>query len=224
MLHNTRLVINSTGSYNQTMTYSAFGPEVYNSYATNPNPLRQFQGEMGYDRDLPNLNYARNRFVDTTKGRWISRDPIGFDGGDWNLFRFVGNSPVNNIDPTGRFFSPTPPFHPPTTKSCVKYSIFGLCTCYLDSNTGDCSGIDCAVSQCPPRSKPPVTVCGVTQPLPWGNCPSNRFAGECGPNIVAIVAGECASQGQIYVIGSCFTCTNADGTQAYWDCAYVGLH
>jgi len=74
---------------------------VYNSYPTNPNPLRQFQGEMGYDRDLPNLNYARNRFVDTTKGRWISRDPIGFDGGDWNLFRYTGNNPISFVDQSG---------------------------------------------------------------------------------------------------------------------------
>ena len=101
MLHNTRLVITSTGSSSQSMTYSAFGPEVYNSYATSPSPIRQFQGEMGYDRDLPNLNYARNRFVDTTKGRWISRDPIGFDGGDWNRYRFDRNNPVNASDPTG---------------------------------------------------------------------------------------------------------------------------
>ena len=101
MLHNTRLVITSTGSSSQSMTYSAFGPEVYNSYATSPSPIRQFQGEMGYDRDLPNLNYARNRFVDTTKGRWISRDPIGFDGGDWNRYRFVGNNPAIRVDPSG---------------------------------------------------------------------------------------------------------------------------
>jgi hypothetical protein len=38
---------------------------------------------MGYQRDTPNLNYARNRFIDMSKGRWINRDPIGDQAGDW---------------------------------------------------------------------------------------------------------------------------------------------
>ena len=38
---------------------------------------------------------------DPSIGRWLSEDPIGFDGGDANLYRFVGNDPVNHTDPTG---------------------------------------------------------------------------------------------------------------------------
>jgi hypothetical protein len=34
-------------------------------------------------------------------GRWISEDPIGFEAGDANLYRYAGNSPQNYIDPTG---------------------------------------------------------------------------------------------------------------------------
>jgi len=34
-------------------------------------------------------------------GRWISQDPIGFDGGDANLYRYVGNEPITKIDPSG---------------------------------------------------------------------------------------------------------------------------
>ena len=34
-------------------------------------------------------------------GRFISTDWIGFAGGDQNLFRFVGNGPVNYTDPSG---------------------------------------------------------------------------------------------------------------------------
>ena len=38
---------------------------------------------------------------DPTVGRFISLDPIGFDGGDANQYQYVGNSPTNGSDPTG---------------------------------------------------------------------------------------------------------------------------
>ncbi len=45
---------------------------------------------------------------DPTIGRFLSEDPIGFDGGDPNLYRYVGNSPPNGTDPTGlRTVKPT---------------------------------------------------------------------------------------------------------------------
>jgi uncharacterized protein RhaS with RHS repeats len=34
-------------------------------------------------------------------GRFLSKDPILFGGGDTNLFGYVANDPVNFIDPTG---------------------------------------------------------------------------------------------------------------------------
>jgi RHS repeat-associated protein len=81
-------------------TYSAFGRELYTS-STYSKPYYRYQGAAGLFRDLSNYYYAINRFVDTTKGRWISRDPIGFDGGDWNLFRLMDNNPVDVSDPSG---------------------------------------------------------------------------------------------------------------------------
>ena len=77
MLQNTRLMVDATGSVTHSMIYSAFGREIYNSASTSSAPMRQYQGELGYDRDLLFLNYARNRFVDVNKGRWINRDPSG---------------------------------------------------------------------------------------------------------------------------------------------------
>lgn len=38
---------------------------------------------------------------DPTVGRFISKDPIGFEGGDANTSRDVGNSPTNVVDPSG---------------------------------------------------------------------------------------------------------------------------
>lgn len=36
-----------------------------------------------------------------TSSRWSSQSPLGFEGGDTNLQRYVGNSPTNYTDPTG---------------------------------------------------------------------------------------------------------------------------
>jgi RHS repeat-associated protein len=43
----------------------------------------------------------RARAYDPGLGRFMSEDPVGFGGGDTNLFRYCGNDPVNASDPTG---------------------------------------------------------------------------------------------------------------------------
>ncbi len=42
-----------------------------------------------------------NRWYDPKVGRWINRDPIGFEDRDTNLYRYCGNSPTNSADPSG---------------------------------------------------------------------------------------------------------------------------
>ncbi len=41
------------------------------------------------------------RFYNPETGRWLNRDPIGENGGP-NLYGYVGNDPVNKVDPLGR--------------------------------------------------------------------------------------------------------------------------
>ena len=38
---------------------------------------------------------------DPTIGRWISQDPMEFDAGDSNLYRYVHNTTTNARDPSG---------------------------------------------------------------------------------------------------------------------------
>ena len=43
----------------------------------------------------------RARYYDPVIGRFISEDPIHFAGGDVNLYAYVGNNPINFVDPNG---------------------------------------------------------------------------------------------------------------------------
>lgn len=59
---------------------------------------REYDTETG-------LYYYRARYYDQRAGRFITRDPIGFAGGDVNLYVYVKNNPVNWTDPRGLFIS-----------------------------------------------------------------------------------------------------------------------
>jgi hypothetical protein len=41
------------------------------------------------------------REYDSITGRWTSKDPIDFSGGDSNLYGYVLNDPINFVDPWG---------------------------------------------------------------------------------------------------------------------------
>jgi RHS repeat-associated protein len=55
----------------------------------------------GRENDGTGLYYYRARYYSPELQRFISEDPIGFEGGI-NLFAYVGNNPVNFIDPSGQ--------------------------------------------------------------------------------------------------------------------------
>ena len=52
-----------------------------------------------YDAVLGLTHYAF-RYYDSAAGRWLSRDPLG-EVGSSNLYRFIGNDPINRIDYLG---------------------------------------------------------------------------------------------------------------------------
>jgi len=51
--------------------------------------------------DETGLYFYRARYYNPSAGRFISKDPIGFNGGDVTLYGCVQNNPVNLIDPLG---------------------------------------------------------------------------------------------------------------------------
>ena len=53
-----------------------------------------YTGRM-FDKETA-LQNNLNRWYDAKTGRWISKDPIGFDGGNANIFCYVGNKPTES--------------------------------------------------------------------------------------------------------------------------------
>jgi hypothetical protein len=54
-------------------------------------------------------------------GRFITRDPIEYDAGDTNLYRYVENSTVDNIDPMGNVVMP--PYYPPSDLPVIPFLV-----------------------------------------------------------------------------------------------------
>jgi RHS repeat-associated protein len=59
-----------------------------------------FRFSTKYQDDETDLVYYGVRYLKTTTGGWLSRDPIGERGGI-NLYGYVGNDLINRIDPLG---------------------------------------------------------------------------------------------------------------------------
>jgi RHS repeat-associated protein len=80
------------------INYDSFGRVVSQTDAS----VEFRYGYTGREQDAETgLNYYRARYYDASNGRFISEDPLGFGAGDSNIYRYVGNSPVNGTDPSG---------------------------------------------------------------------------------------------------------------------------
>ncbi len=95
-LGSVRDLIDGAGTVLESRRYTAFGEPVA---PITVNFLFGYTGAV-FDAET-GLGYHRARYLDHATGRWINQDPIGFAAGDANLYRYVGNSPTNAIDPSG---------------------------------------------------------------------------------------------------------------------------
>ncbi|MDG2123280.1 MAG: DUF2235 domain-containing protein, partial [Verrucomicrobiales bacterium] len=94
----TALVDTSTAEPSATYQYDPYGNLLQ---ATGPAAqINPFRFSTKYHDDTTGLIYYGLRYYDPNHGRWISRDPIGEDGGT-NLYSFVGNDPINATDLLG---------------------------------------------------------------------------------------------------------------------------
>ena len=96
-----RAVMDVDGNVLKAVTYDSFG-NILND--TNPSIKIAFGFAGGlYDSDTK-LSRFGYRDYDAHSGKWTSKDPIGLAGGDSNVLAYVGNDPVNFIDPSGLIF------------------------------------------------------------------------------------------------------------------------
>jgi RHS repeat-associated protein len=97
-LGSVRLVTDAAGAVANRYDYDAFGNWADTAYETVANPF----GFTARERDAESgLMFYRARYYDPKIGRFISEDPIGFSGGDLNLYRYVYNLPLVLTDPIG---------------------------------------------------------------------------------------------------------------------------
>jgi len=91
-----RNVVDTSGAVINALTYDAFGNVVSESSPTNGGEYKydgyRFDVESGLFRPDPSVAC----YYDPATGRWRSEDPIGFGGGDANLWRYVGNQVINS--------------------------------------------------------------------------------------------------------------------------------
>ena len=71
----------------------------------------------GRETDGTGLKYYRSRYYHPILQRFISEDPIGFRGGDVNVYAYVRNRPLTATDPLGLW---APWFHRQMTRDAAK--------------------------------------------------------------------------------------------------------
>jgi RHS repeat-associated protein len=97
-LGSARDIIDNSGTVKDSIAYDGFGNITSETNAA----YRGRYAWTGREIDVEtHLQYNRARYYDATTGRWISQDPMGFDAGDSNLYRYVKNGPTNSVDPSG---------------------------------------------------------------------------------------------------------------------------
>jgi RHS repeat-associated protein len=93
-----RLIINtSTGVTAEHLEYDPFGTVL-----SDTNPGFTPFGYIGglYDPDTGLLHLGARDYSPLI-GRFLTKDPTRFGGGDSNLYAYAGNDPINHTDPTG---------------------------------------------------------------------------------------------------------------------------
>lgn len=92
------LVDADTGNVKEFYRYSAFGEEsVYDEEGTSKASLNPWRFSSKRTDSETGYVYFGRRYYDSHLGRWITPDPIGYEGGP-NLYAYVVNNPLGSFD------------------------------------------------------------------------------------------------------------------------------
>jgi len=98
-LGSVRFMSDESGNVVSEYVYDGWGNLVSSSGSVSQ-PYEYVGEQYYYTEPTINLQLLGARWYDSSVGRFISRDPIGEEGGV-NLYVYVGNNSVNVMDPTG---------------------------------------------------------------------------------------------------------------------------
>jgi RHS repeat-associated protein len=102
-------------------TAPAYDYDPYGNPLQSTAPLTDFGYASLFTARNSGLNLATFRAYDPSTGRWISRDPIGERGDpSGNLYGYVGQSPLANVDPDGRCIEDGCVLETAITVTCLK--------------------------------------------------------------------------------------------------------
>lgn len=91
--------LSAAGAVQSSHQFTAYGVEVTAPASSDPFGSK---AQWGYYTDRETgLQLLTHRYYDPQAGRFLTRDPIGYDGGI-NLYGYVRNNPANDIDPMGQ--------------------------------------------------------------------------------------------------------------------------
>jgi RHS repeat-associated protein len=90
--------VSTSGSVLDSITYDSYGNILTESSPSNGDRFKYTSRE--WDSEIAQY-YYRARDYNPAIGRFLTEDPLALGAGDSDLYRYVGNNPVNNSDPLG---------------------------------------------------------------------------------------------------------------------------
>ncbi|MFN7333270.1 MAG: RHS repeat domain-containing protein, partial [bacterium] len=101
-------ITTSTGAVAERYAYTAYGqPTILNAAGTPLSPqtstLNSRYSYTGREWDATlGLHHFRARWMSPSAGRFLGRDPIGYEGSEWALYNYTNGKSLISMDPSGK--------------------------------------------------------------------------------------------------------------------------